>query len=91
MAKIGRNEKCPCRSGKKYKHCCAGLAQTAKPEISPEQRLKLTLMNSVQDIQEQAIQRRKTNNELVANTAIPAIDVALPEITETATFAPPKS
>ena len=64
MAKIGRNEKCPCRSGKKYKHCCAGLAQTAKPEISPEQRMKLTLMNSVQDIQEQAIQRRKTNNEL---------------------------
>lgn len=22
MTKIGRNEKCPCRSGKKYKHCC---------------------------------------------------------------------
>src|SRR5271168_3226491 len=22
MAKIGRNEPCPCRSGKKYKHCC---------------------------------------------------------------------
>ena len=20
--KIGRNEKCPCGSGKKYKHCC---------------------------------------------------------------------
>ncbi len=20
--KIGRNEPCPCRSGKKYKHCC---------------------------------------------------------------------
>ena len=23
MAKIGRNEQCPCQSGKKYKHCCA--------------------------------------------------------------------
>jgi len=22
MAKIGRNERCPCGSGKKYKHCC---------------------------------------------------------------------
>ena len=22
MAKIGRNEPCPCRSGKKYKQCC---------------------------------------------------------------------
>ncbi|MCK5515300.1 MAG: SEC-C domain-containing protein [Desulfobulbaceae bacterium] len=64
MAKIGRNEKCPCRSGKKYKHCCAGLVQTAKPEISPDQRLKLTLMNSVREIQEQAVQKRKTNSEL---------------------------
>lgn len=24
MAKIGRNEPCPCGTGKKYKHCCAG-------------------------------------------------------------------
>ncbi|HSO75062.1 MAG TPA: SEC-C metal-binding domain-containing protein [Blastocatellia bacterium] len=24
MAKIGRNEPCPCGSGKKYKHCCYG-------------------------------------------------------------------
>jgi hypothetical protein len=23
-AKIGRNEPCPCGSGKKYKHCCLG-------------------------------------------------------------------
>ena len=22
MAKVGRNETCPCGSGKKYKHCC---------------------------------------------------------------------
>ncbi|MDZ5455657.1 SEC-C metal-binding domain-containing protein [Azohydromonas lata] len=22
--KVGRNEKCPCNSGKKYKHCCSG-------------------------------------------------------------------
>ncbi len=22
MASIGRNEPCPCRSGKKYKKCC---------------------------------------------------------------------
>ena len=22
VAKIGRNEPCPCGSGKKYKHCC---------------------------------------------------------------------
>ena len=23
--KIGRNEKCPCGSGKKYKHCCGAI------------------------------------------------------------------
>jgi preprotein translocase subunit SecA len=23
--KIGRNELCPCNSGKKYKHCCGTL------------------------------------------------------------------
>ena len=23
--KVGRNEKCPCGSGKKYKHCCGSM------------------------------------------------------------------
>jgi hypothetical protein len=64
MAKIGRNEKCPCRSGKKYKHCCAGLAPAVKPQVSPDEKLKLTLMSSVREIQDQAIQRKKTNSEL---------------------------
>lgn len=26
MAKVGRNESCPCGSGKKYKHCCESKA-----------------------------------------------------------------
>jgi hypothetical protein len=26
MAKVGRNETCPCGSGKKYKHCCESKA-----------------------------------------------------------------
>jgi hypothetical protein len=31
--KLGRNDLCPCGSGKKYKHCClnAGTAQAAAP------------------------------------------------------------
>jgi len=62
MAKIGRNEKCPCRSGKKYKHCCARLVDTRM--ISPEQDLKVTLMTSVREIQGQAVKRKKTNREL---------------------------
>jgi hypothetical protein len=28
--KIGRNEKCPCNSGKKYKHCCGNVAGTGR-------------------------------------------------------------
>ncbi|KAL6047362.1 DUF1186 domain-containing protein [Balamuthia mandrillaris] len=27
---VGRNEKCPCNSGKKYKKCCAGKEEAAK-------------------------------------------------------------
>jgi tetratricopeptide (TPR) repeat protein len=29
MAKIGRNEPCPCGSGKKYKHCCLQQQEAA--------------------------------------------------------------
>jgi len=29
--KVGRNEPCPCGSGKKYKHCCLTRHQTAAP------------------------------------------------------------
>ncbi len=64
MAKIGRNEKCPCRSGKKYKHCCARLEQDKKIEMSPEQKLKVTLMNGVREIQQQAVSKNMTNREL---------------------------
>jgi SWIM/SEC-C metal-binding protein len=28
-AKVGRNEPCPCDSGKKYKKCCAGAAASS--------------------------------------------------------------
>ena len=27
MTTVGRNEPCPCGSGKKYKYCCAAKAQ----------------------------------------------------------------
>jgi tetratricopeptide (TPR) repeat protein len=29
MAKIGRNDRCPCGSGKKYKHCCMAQGEAA--------------------------------------------------------------
>lgn len=33
---VGRNDPCPCRSGKKYKHCCGGRrAPAAKVAVTP--------------------------------------------------------
>jgi hypothetical protein len=37
-AKLGRNDPCPCGSGKKYKHCCMGSPSSAKasaPTVAP--------------------------------------------------------
>lgn len=65
MAKIGRNEKCPCQSGKKYKHCCARLAPAARPQqMSPEQQMKITLMGAVENIQEQAEKKKAAAREI---------------------------
>ncbi len=33
--KVGRNEPCPCGSGKKYKHCCAGKDREREADASP--------------------------------------------------------
>ena len=35
MAKIGRNDPCPCGSGKKYKKCCLEKDLTERRELSP--------------------------------------------------------
>ena len=48
MAKIGRNDPCPCGSGKKYKKCCmasdeaaARAARPAQPAAAPARRPSL--------------------------------------------------
>jgi hypothetical protein len=40
MAKIGRNEPCPCGSGKKYKKCCESALSAPAAPVTP--RLKLS-------------------------------------------------
>ena len=42
MSKIGRNEPCPCGSGKKYKQCC--LRGSAKPAVSERDGLEAVAM-----------------------------------------------
>lgn len=65
MAKIGRNEKCPCRSGKKYKHCCgSGESRPATRQLTPEEQAKITLMSGVEEIQALAEQKKVANREI---------------------------
>lgn len=63
MAKIGRNDKCPCQSGKKYKHCCARLQRAPKP-MSDEEKREVTLTGAVTAIQQDASQGRIVCREL---------------------------
>jgi tetratricopeptide (TPR) repeat protein len=35
MAKIGRNDRCPCGSGKKHKHCCLRASRQPVPQADP--------------------------------------------------------
>lgn len=64
MAKIGRNERCPCGSGKKYKHCCANNPQVEKRPSTPEEQLRISLMNAVENSVGAAEQKQQTISEL---------------------------
>ena len=35
MTKVGRNQPCPCGSGKKYKQCCLAVDEAARPAATP--------------------------------------------------------
>ncbi len=67
MAKIGRNDKCPCQSGKKYKHCCGRggrrPAQTAT-RTAAEQNVQITLMDGVEVIQGLAEKKQEATREI---------------------------
>jgi hypothetical protein len=63
MAKIKRNQSCPCGSGKKHKHCCLALLQAGHIS-SPMQRMKVSLMGEIAKIQRAAIDFRISVHEL---------------------------
>lgn len=50
MARIGRNDPCPCGSGRKYKRCCL-RQQQANRTASPLGQLKLSLQAEIEKIQ----------------------------------------
>lgn len=64
MAKIGRNEMCPCGSGKKYKHCCARSPQVQQRQPSPGEQLKGSLMGAVENICQAASRKKQMIREL---------------------------
>lgn len=64
MAKIGRNEKCPCGSGRKYKHCCALNPRAQQRLATPEEQLKISLMSAVEEVSLAARDKRPMVKEL---------------------------
>jgi SEC-C motif len=53
MAKIGRNDRCPCGSGKKYKQCCLAkdaTARAAAPPPVPSHRAALANLAALADL-----------------------------------------
>ncbi len=63
MAKIGRNQPCPCGSGKKYKHCCLHLEQAGRA-VSPMAQMKVSLMAEIEKIQRAAADHKVRLREL---------------------------
>lgn len=53
MAKIQRNQSCPCGSGKKHKHCCLSLQQAGQAP-TPIQQMKVSLLGEIAKIQKDA-------------------------------------
>ena len=47
---IGRNDPCPCGSGKKYKKCHLGMPQAKKPSALSLYEVNLVLLEAISDI-----------------------------------------
>ncbi len=64
MAKIGRNSPCPCGSGNKYKKCCLGKDIAVAAAQQQTNAARLTLMNAVTALQQDAAAGRVVHREL---------------------------
>jgi hypothetical protein len=64
--KIGRNEACPCGSGKKYKRCCAGKPTTDIKKAQSPKEQRLTLGDTITTFQEHAAQK----NEVIQQVGV---------------------
>ena len=64
MAKIGRNDPCPCGSGRKFKRCCLGKQQEASTNLTEVQQAQISLQNAINTIQKAASQGVQKVQEL---------------------------
>jgi len=64
MGKIGRNDACPCGSGKKFKRCCLGKQQTVSSNLTEVQKAQISLQNAINTIQKAASQGLQKVQEL---------------------------
>ena len=63
MSKIGRNQPCPCGSGKKFKHCCLVQEQAGRTS-SPMAQMKISLLGEIEKIQRLAADKKERLREL---------------------------
>jgi hypothetical protein len=54
MLKLGRNSPCPCRSGRKFKHCCLGKDFTFTAEDQNSYELKMPMTPALKQIERRA-------------------------------------
>lgn len=59
MAKIGRNQPCPCGSGVKYKKCCGKPQTFASPSGQPEEQELEVVRQKLRQAEAERIQREK--------------------------------
>ena len=64
MGKIGRNDACPCGSGRKFKRCCLGKQQTVGSNLTEVQQAQISLQNAVNTIQKEASRGEQKVHEL---------------------------
>ncbi len=65
--KIGRNDACPCGSGRKYKRCCAnksGVESVSPPQNVQKEQTKVTLGDTISEFQELAGQKKQVIRQI---------------------------
>ncbi|SBW10999.1 SEC-C motif domain protein (fragment) [uncultured delta proteobacterium] len=61
MTKIGRNDACPCGSGKKYKHCCLAQANAREQLLQEQVDAKIRAVEWLTEHYEEAIDEAVMN------------------------------